>query len=274
VRVADDKERPVTGRVETRCDETTRQITGADMQVLSERGLPSMKNTVLFDLGGTLVQYFKRSEFPDILEQAITEVQKCLRPKGLLSISREAMWRRVRDEDHEAREYRVRPLEERLVRIFQLDDTVQSSSLIMAICRCFMKPIFARGHCYEDSLPTLQRLRSMGFKMAIVSNTTWGSPAVLWREEIERLGLSEYVDVAVSCTDVGWRKPARQIFEFTLEKLQALPQHCIFVGDDPRWDLAGARAVGIEAVLIDRRGAMHDAGEDPISNLHELWGRL
>lgn len=83
-----------------------------------------MKNTVLFDFGGTLSQYFERSEFPHILEQAITEVQNYLGQKGLLSISSEAMWRRVRDEDHEARDYRVRPLEERLARVFQLDDSV------------------------------------------------------------------------------------------------------------------------------------------------------
>lgn len=233
-----------------------------------------MKNTVLFDLGQTLVQYYERSEFPGILEQAITEVQDYLRQNGLIRISPETIWQRVRDEDHTAPDYRVRPLEERLVRIFQLDDSAQSNNLIMAMCQCFMKPIFARGRCYEDTLPSLQTLRAEGFRTAIVSNTPWGSPANLWREEIERLGLSEYMDVVVFCRDVGWRKPARQIFEFTLEKLQVTPQHCIFVGDDPRWDLVGPRAVGIEAVLIDRRGAIQDVSEKPIKDLHELAGRL
>jgi len=232
-----------------------------------------MKNTVLFDLGGTLARYFERSEFPDILKQAITEVQNYLRQKGLLSISTRIMWQRVREEDHEARDYRVRPLERRLVRIFQLDEPV-SSGLVMSMCRCFMKPIFARGRCYEDTLPTLRELRSTGFKTAIVSNTTWGSPATLWREEIKRLGLDVYVDAAVFCRDVGWRKPAKQIFEFTLEKLQVLPQHCVFVGDDPRWDLAGPRAVGIETVPIDRRGARQNAEEETIKSLYELPGRL
>jgi putative hydrolase of the HAD superfamily len=233
-----------------------------------------MKNTVLFDLGGTLVEYFERFEFPGILKQAITEVQNYLCQKGLLRISSEVMWRRVREEDYEAGDYRVRPLEERLVRIFQLDDLVQSSGLVMAMCRHFMKPIFARGRCYEDVLPTLQELRSKGFKTAIVSNTTWGSPANLWREEIERLGLDAYVDAVVFCRDVGWRKPAKQIFEFTLEKLQVLRQHCIFVGDDPRWDMVGPRAVGIKAILIDRRGMRQDVGEKAIKSLQELPNRL
>jgi putative hydrolase of the HAD superfamily len=233
-----------------------------------------MKNTVLFDLGQTLVRYYERFEFPGILEQAITEVQNYLQQKGLLSISPEAMRQRVKEEDHEAEDYRVRPLEERLIRIFQLDDSIQSSNLIESMCRCFMQPIFSRGRCYEDTLPTLQHLKSKGFTTAIVSNTTWGSPAILWREQIERLGLSEYVDVVVFCRDVGWRKPARQIFEFTLEKLQTSPLYCVFVGDDPRWDLVGPRAVGIEAILIDRRGVLQDAGGEPIKDLYELPGRL
>lgn len=234
-----------------------------------------MKDTVLFDLGGTLAQYYESSEFPAILEQAIAQVQNYLRQKGLFSISPQVMWRGVRDEDHEARDHRVRPLEERLVRIFQLD-SIQATGLAMAMCRCFIKPIFARGRCYKDTRPTLQELRSRNFKTAIVSNTPWGSPASLWREEIERLGLSKYVDVLVFCTDVGWRKPAKQIFEFALAKLQAPPRGCVFVGDDPRWDLAGHRAVGIETILIDRHRATHDAGtgKDSIRNLHELWSKL
>jgi len=220
-----------------------------------------------------LAQYFERVEFPGILEQAITEVQDYLRKEGLLSISPQAMWQRVREEDYEAKDYRVRPLEERLVRIFQLDASIRSNELIMAMCRCFMKPIFARGRCYEDAIPVLRELKLRGFKTAILSNTTWGSPAILWREEIGRLDLAEHVDAAVFCRDVGWRKPAKQIFEFALEKLQASPQGCVFVGDDPRWDLVGAMAVGIKAVLIDRRGVMQDDKEKPIKNLYELLDR-
>jgi len=235
-----------------------------------------MKNTVLFDLGGTLVHYFERHEFPDILKQAITEVQNYLLQKDLLRVSPDDVWRKVREEDYESSDHRVRPLEERLVRIFQLDDLAQPDDLIMTTCRCFMKPIFARGYCYEDTLPTLKGLKSRGFNAAIVSNTTWGSPANLWREEMERLGLSPYMDAVVFCRDVGWRKPAKQIFEFTLKKLQALPQQCVFVGDDPRWDLVGPRAVGIESILIDRRGVIRHAEEGPmcIKNLNELLDKL
>ncbi len=233
-----------------------------------------MKRAVLFDLGGTLAHYFERAEFPGILEQAIAEVRGYLRQQQLLRVSAEAMWQAVQEEDHEAPDYRVRPLEERLIRIFQLGDPLPSSSLILEMCRCFTRPMFATGRCYEDALPALHRLRSEGFQTAIVSNTPWGSPAALWREEVERLGLGDCVDAVVFCRDAGWRKPARPIFDLAIQQVGAAPGQCLFVGDDPRWDLAGPRAAGMEAILIDRRGTVDHAGEDPIRTLHELWDRL
>jgi len=234
-----------------------------------------LKNAVLFDLGNTLVYYFERHEFPEILRQAITEVQNYLRKKDVLHVSSEDMWRKVREEDLESSDYRVRPLEDRLVRIFKLGNLAQSSEIAIAICRCFMTPIFVRASCYEDTIPTLKELKSRGYKMAIVSNTTWGSPANLWREHIENLGLSRYIDETVFCRDVGWRKPAKQIFEFALEKLQVLPQNCVFVGDDPRWDLVGPCNVGITPMIIDRKGIAQQVEQARlISNLHELIDKL
>ncbi|MBM4050160.1 MAG: hypothetical protein FJ279_34120, partial [Planctomycetes bacterium] len=80
-----------------------------------------MTEAVLFDLGGTLAQYYERAEFPGILKQCISEAQEHLRRHSLLAVSTETMWQRVKDENHEAADYRVRPLEERLARIFGLE---------------------------------------------------------------------------------------------------------------------------------------------------------
>ena len=232
------------------------------------------KNTVLFDLGGTLAHYYEMPEFPKRLQECVDGVRNFLSKEGLLVVSQEEISRKIREEDHEEKDYRIRPLEERLHRIFQLDATSFTEELAMNICRCFMKPIFARGYCYEDTVPTLKELRSKGFKIGLVSNTSWGSPAILWREELDRLGLSRMVDGAVFCRDVGWRKPAKQIFEFALQKFNTTPQDCVFVGDNPRWDLMGPEAVGIAAILIDRQGSVRDPKALSIGNLYELLGRL
>ncbi|MFC1715712.1 HAD family hydrolase [Candidatus Poribacteria bacterium] len=227
-----------------------------------------MKNAILFDLGNTLLRYYSRSEFPGILRQAIIGVQGYLRQEGLLGVSAESVWQRVEAENYEAEDYSVRPMEGRLTRIFQLENP--TNEVIMTACRHFMKPIFAIAHRYEDVLPALQKLGAMGTRKAIISNVPWGCPGTLWREEIARFGLNSQIDAAFFCTDVGWRKPARQIFDYVLGKLQVEPQDCLFVGDDPRWDLVGPRAVGIEAVLIDRRGMTRNSEERSIKSLAEL----
>jgi putative hydrolase of the HAD superfamily len=237
-----------------------------------------VKKAVLFDLGGTLVEYYTRAEFPGILEEAIGEVEGYLRHLDLFHVPPEAVWQRVRDEDHEAGDHRVRPLERRLIRIFQPSDAncavaqPVSADLVAEMCRRFLEPIFGRGRRCDDALPVLQRLRTAGLRTAIVSNTPWGSPAELWREEVERHGL--FVQSVVTCRDAGWRKPARQIFEFTLERLGASPQESLFVGDDPRWDVQGPRGMGMEAILIDRQGTVAGSREHTIRSLEELWDRL
>jgi putative hydrolase of the HAD superfamily len=221
---------------------------------------------ILFDLGNTLVQFWACPEFPTVLREAITEVQNLLRGKGLLRVSPEVMWERVEEHNHELPGHRVYPLKERLSCIFE----VTTEELLAAMCRQFMKPISARGRVYPDTPSTLDVLRARGYRTAIISNTPWGSPAELWREQIEHLGLRERVDVDVFCDDVGWRKPAPQIFEHVLERLGVEAGQCLFVGDDPRWDLVGPRALGMKALLIDRSGEMQDAQESPIRNLHQL----
>jgi putative hydrolase of the HAD superfamily len=232
-----------------------------------------MRNTILFDLGGTLAHYYEMPEFPFILEQAIREVQRYLDEKGLLTVTPTLIRGRVKEEDHGSANYRSRPLEGRLTRVFGLEASTATDELLMEMCKRFMAPIFARGKCYEDTLPALKELRSRGVRTAIVSNTSWGSPANLWRDEIKRLGLDSYMDSVVLDRDVGWRKPSKPIFEFAMKTLGVLPSNCLFVGDEPKWDLKGPRAVGIEAILIDRHGTMHRAEEQVIKNLHELTSR-
>ncbi|MHB0876755.1 MAG: HAD family hydrolase [Anaerolineae bacterium] len=213
-----------------------------------------MKRAVLFDLGGTLAAYYGRQEFPAILRQSLEAVAQCLRASRLPVPDADTIRQRAAGENREAADHQVRPLAERLQRIFALDGGDAATN--NAICRAFLGPIFACAHLYDDSLPVLRQLRWMGIHTAIVSNTPWGSPADLWREELARLGLAAAVDCSVFCSDVGWRKPDRRPFEQALSRLGLPATECLFVGDDPRWDTIGALGCGIDAVLIDRTGNM------------------
>jgi FMN phosphatase YigB (HAD superfamily) len=209
-----------------------------------------VKKAVIFDLGNTLISYYSREEFPVILREAIGNCIEELTSKGFTIPDDRRVWLRVKEQDHGSPGNRVYPLGDRLSTIFGVAD----ATVLDELCVEFMKPIFRAARLHDDAKPTLMSLRYMGVKTAIISNTPWGSPPHLWRRELRRHGLSELVDTAVFCGDVGWRKPDPRIFRHTLQRLGFEAGDCLFVGDDPRWDIDGPRAVGMDAVLIDRTG--------------------
>jgi len=53
-------------------------------------------------------------------------------------------------------------------------------------------------------------------------------------------------------------KMGPHFFPTILEKGGFAPEDCLMIGDDPLWDLAGAKAAGIEQVVLPRR----DQGEE------------
>jgi len=90
------------------------------------------------------------------------------------------------------------------------------------------------------------------------------------RLELDSLGLADSVDHAIFCGDAGWRKPANAIFELAAAVLERSPQTCVFVGDDPSWDIDGSEAVRMRAILIDRDNRHRRFTGERIESLTEL----
>ncbi len=113
---------------------------------------------------------------------------------------------------------------------------------------------------YPEVDEVLADLRGMGFKLTLISN---------WDERLPRLlaglGLAARLDAVVYSQEVGAEKPHQRIFTAALERLDLLPPRVLHIGDRPRHDVEGARAVGMHALLLDRKRAAGD-----LSNLAEL----
>ncbi|HVQ11963.1 MAG TPA: HAD family hydrolase [Vicinamibacterales bacterium] len=232
-----------------------------------------MAAAVLFDLGNTLAAYYHTSDFPPILAEAIGSVRRELARRGLCRVSEEVAMAAAISENREAPDYRVTPMTDRFERIFQVS-LADDPSLAAITCERFLAPIFAIGRMYEDTLPTMAMLREAGVQTAIVSNAPWGSPPELWRRELRRLGLADATDAVVLCGDVGWRKPAPDIFHHALSALGRQPAECIFVGDDLGWDIEGSAAVGMRPLLIDRDGRHPEYKGARIERLGEILAVL
>ena len=203
---------------------------------------------VLFDLGNTLVSYYTSAEFPVVLRQCLEE---CVSTLGVApdNASLEDLFERAMVLNQEKPDYAVRPLRSRLEALFGASQRLDDTSF-PALVTAFMKPILSVARLDPQALPVLEKLRSLGIKTAIVSNSPWGTPASVWREELVRHGLLDNVDGTVFCGEVGWRKPHRAPFDRALSLLNVAPSEAVFVGDHPKWDAEGARDAGLRAVLL------------------------
>lgn len=207
-----------------------------------------MARAVLFDLGNTLVGYYTASDFSVVLRQCLRE---CVKTRGWPdTVARDdELFERALMLNREQSDYAVRSLTTRLEELFGAYEPLDDAS-IETLVTSFLKPIFATARLDPQALPVLEDLRRLGIKTGIVSNTPWGSPASEWRRELARHGLLDRVDATVFCVDVGWRKPHRAPFDRALSLLDVAPADTLFVGDDRRWDVAGAEGAGLRPVLI------------------------
>jgi putative hydrolase of the HAD superfamily len=103
---------------------------------------------------------------------------------------------------------------------------------------------FAR---FDDAVPALEALRSLGIRLAVLSN--WD---VSLHRVLRHCGLDGYFEATVASLEEGVEKPDPRIFEIALERLGFPPDRVGHVGDHPLDDLRGAQAAGMRAWLLDR----------------------
>jgi FMN phosphatase YigB (HAD superfamily) len=94
----------------------------------------------------------------------------------------------------------------------------------------------------------LESLTSAGLSLAIICDIGL-TPSAVVRQLLERFGLHQFF-VGMSFSDeIGYYKPARQIFGAALTQLgSAEPARVVHVGDRRRTDVAGALAMGMRSV--------------------------
>jgi putative hydrolase of the HAD superfamily len=115
----------------------------------------------------------------------------------------------------------------------------------------------------------LARLRAAGLRLGVVSNSDGRVEAAL-----EAAGLRDCFDVVLDSALFGTEKPDPAIFRAALAALGVAPEESLFVGDLYEVDILGARAAGIEAILLLPDTASAPAGVRRIGSLAALADQL
>ncbi len=97
--------------------------------------------------------------------------------------------------------------------------------------------------------PALELARARGLTAGVISNSNGTIRATL-----RALGLLPSLDFVLDSAEVGVEKPDPRIFRLALERARVAPREAVYVGDLYSVDVRGARAAGLDAVLLDPAG--------------------
>ncbi len=123
---------------------------------------------------------------------------------------------------------------------------------------------------YDDVLPTLETLAARGVTSGIVSNFDGRC-----RRVCAALGIVRFMASFTLASEAGVAKPDPAIFAVALAKHGVRPRRAIHVGDHPIEDAIASRALGVKALLLDRRKRpTGPGGVTRIGSLSELIPHL
>lgn len=151
----------------------------------------------------------------------------------------------------EQRRERLRSVLPALGRPLDLDDTAALDELFADYLRRYR----AAWRAFPGSRDLLDELRSRGYRLGLLTNGDAGQQ----RDKLDRTGLGDAFDVVHASGRTGLQKPDERAFTGIARTLGVAPSACLFVGDDPERDVAGARRAGMRGLLVDRDATGPDA---------------
>ena len=118
---------------------------------------------------------------------------------------------------------------------------------------------------YSDVVPTLGALRELGYTIGVVSD--WSSRLA---QIFDALGISSYLNFVLASGAAGVAKPDPRFYRMAAQLGGVAPHQALMVGDSYQADVLGARAAGMDALLLDRVGTAGTVDVQVIRSLADL----
>jgi len=223
-------------------------------------------DVVFFDLGGTLIDMSVSRE--SVWTEALS--------RHGANVEVEALTRTLRKADRDLDEAfaDIRGMDEgafwkrydaEVVRSLGLEIDPEEIEADLAASFDKIMPDESLWKDYPDTKPTLDDLAGRDIEVGLISNAT-----DLARRVLRRLDMEKYFDPIIISSEIGHRKPEREIFDIALNEAGAAPSRTLYIGDKYAVDVKGANRAGMNTVLIDRGNVFPDASCVRISDLSAL----
>jgi len=133
-------------------------------------------------------------------------------------------------------------------------DVRPEDTLVVEAVDAYFDPFIASLKVAPGAFPTLSKIRRH-LSVGLISNFSYRKAI---REASAKLHLDRFLDAVVISDEVGWRKPHPKIFQMFLDELKLKADEAVHVGDDLKYDIEGANAVGMKTVLVSGSGTVRE----------------
>jgi putative hydrolase of the HAD superfamily len=110
------------------------------------------------------------------------------------------------------------------------------------------EPLSKTARIEPNIAGTLAKLKELGLKLGIVSNTSLNRCCL--DKHLEQLGILDYFTVRVYSCELDFRKPDPRIFEIAAQRIGQAFENILFVGDHIKNDVDAAASLGMQAALL------------------------
>ena len=207
---------------------------------------------IFIDVGRTMVEV---PPFADLYRQACQELGVAVALEALQAATKQ-VWDRIVQDDATVTFAPTVPVNRHFWRLTNYQTLLLAGveEKLLAIEERFQEILddAATFPVFPGVLDALAALSTGEYVLGIISNWDWALPRIC-----RQLGLAEYFDFILASSRLGCAKPHPGIFQRALAIAGVAPAQALHVGDSVYADVNGARAVGLDAVLLDHSGQAH-----------------
>lgn len=214
-----------------------------------------MIEAIIFDLGGTLIEYSGGyTSWPDLETPGFAAAHRYLREQGVAMPELDRFrlvgfdllpgrWREA------TAGHRNLTLPDLLAEVLMnLKVSLPDRRLLEQAAEQYEDAVRAEAKPIPHGREVVSTLKGEGYRLGLISNTMFGSRAHV--HDLERFGLADFFDTMLFSADHNKWKPRPDPFLHVMAELDVTPSESVFVGDDPASDVVGGQRVGMRTIYF------------------------
>ncbi len=217
-----------------------------------------MRDFLVFDLGETLINFNQQGNWHQNLQKkVIPQMYATLQTIPSLNSQLKNLnfdhFSQVVYSNIALKEEKHRSMVSRVEKYLQIFDIPPEHSTIRSQLEVFHQNLNQSATIYPDVHQSLEKLRKVGYTLAIWSNTPWQSPGWIFHDILRSYDLHHYFTDLYFSGDFEIQKPDSRTLQIVAENSGQKKENLVYIGN-AEVDIITGTDFGIPTVWINREG--------------------